>query len=182
MEESMLTQSKNNFIERLKKKNIPVTWNFILIGLVGRHSLQRQICLNEVINYALEREVEGPYNKYIENIAFSEENKEYIIENILEIIKNEEDTKKNSNDLKKWELLLLENFLEELEEDPIRGLTNLTSFWSQFDFPHDSPHEVQGCHNNLTPEDYYTQKNYLKIITKHKNWINNTEIALRDSL
>ncbi|MBA3814388.1 MAG: DUF2247 family protein [Alphaproteobacteria bacterium] len=175
----MAYQSKNRFIERLEEKNIPVTWHFLLMGFMGPGVLPNQLSSDEIVNYALKKEMEGPSNKIIENIAYSDVDDRTIIEKNLRILSSEEDQENKLSDLKKWELLLLEDHFEDLSEDPIKGLTSLTSFWSQFDFPEDCPHEVQSRGNTTSPERYYTQEHYHQLIKKHKQWMEQTEQQLR---
>ncbi len=134
--------SKSNFIERLENKNIPVTWNFLLIGLMGPGVLQSQLSCTEIANYAIKKRTHGGNSTMIENISYSEGDERQVVEDNLRLLSLEENKKRKLTDLKKWQLLLLEDLLEASSEEPTQGLTALTDFWSQFDFPTDSPHEV----------------------------------------
>jgi len=49
-----------------------------------------------------------------------------------------------SYELRKWRVVLLEELLEKIPDDPLYGLIALTEFWQNFGFPPDAPHEVQG--------------------------------------
>ncbi|MBA3814259.1 MAG: DUF2247 family protein [Alphaproteobacteria bacterium] len=174
----MESQFKSSFIERLQAKNIPVTWTFLLMGLMGPGILPSQLSCDEIVHYVLNKSIEGPSNRFIENIAYSRIDERQLIEYNLRLLSEQENQETKLSDLKKWELLLLEDHFENLSEDPIKGLTDLTSFWSQFDFPTDSPHEIQGRGNNISPKNYYTREYYQELIKKHKQWMEQTEKQL----
>lgn len=174
----MKNQLKQSFIKRLKAKNIPVTWDFLLLGFIGPGVLPAQLSADEIVDYALQTIMEGSTNNLVEYIAYSEVGELQFIESKLRILSAQESEKSKADDFKKWELLLLEDLLQNLPEDSITGLTELTSFWSQLDFPSESPHKIQGRNNSLTPEDYYTKENYQQLIKKHIQWMQQTEQRL----
>lgn len=74
-------------------------------------------------------------------------------------------------ELRKWRLVLLEELLVSLPHDAIEGLVTLFEFWQEFGFPIDSPHMVQGRENTFTPEEYYHDDNFQRLIDSHRNWI-----------
>jgi hypothetical protein len=84
----------------------------------------------------------------------------------------------SSHELRKWRVVLLEDLLDHLPSDPLYGLIALTEFWQSFGFPPDSPHEVQGKENTLTPDDYYQEDNYQRSISRHKAWIEQEKAGL----
>lgn len=83
-----------------------------------------------------------------------------------------------SSELRKWRVVLLEDLLDHIPSDPLYGLISLTEFWQNFGFPSDSPHEVQGKGSTLSPDDYYDENNYQRLVSRHKAWIEQEKAAL----
>lgn len=81
-------------------------------------------------------------------------------------------------ELRKWRLLLLEELLNSIPNDPTYGLTALTEFWQGFGFPQDSPHQVQGRGNEIPPSMYYQDQNLQQSIARHRAWIKMERLAL----
>ena len=81
--------------------------------------------------------------------------------------------------LRKWRLMLLENLLQDLPQDPIEGLNTLTEFWQNFGFPLDSPHEVRGRGNSISPYEYYQSENLVRLLKNHWEWVEDERERLR---
>lgn len=81
-------------------------------------------------------------------------------------------------ELRKWRVTLLEQLLRSLPLDPVYGLIALSEFWQSFGFPSDCPHEVQGRGNAVTPEDYYAEDNLLRLLRRHRAWIEREKLAI----
>ncbi len=84
-----------------------------------------------------------------------------------------------SREVRKWRVVLLEDLLGNIPSGPLYGLIALTEFWQNFGFPPDSPHEVQGKGNTVSPADYYQESNYQKLVSRHKAWIEQEKAGLR---
>jgi len=74
-------------------------------------------------------------------------------------------------ELRKWRLVLLEELLENLPEDPLYGLPASIEFWRRFGFPSDSPREVQGGGAALSPSECYRQENLDRLLECHWEWV-----------
>ncbi|HEU4388194.1 MAG TPA: DUF2247 family protein, partial [Blastocatellia bacterium] len=72
--------------------------------------------------------------------------------------------------------------LNNLPQDAVYGLVALTEFWQGFGFPPDSPHEVQGRGNTITPLDYYQQENLVRLLACHRAWIKEEKIAIEQAV
>jgi len=81
-------------------------------------------------------------------------------------------------ELRKWRLILLEQVLGVMPQDALYGLMALTEFWQSFGFPSDSPHEVQGRGNAITPPEYYQQENLRRLLARHRAWIDDERAAI----
>ncbi len=82
-------------------------------------------------------------------------------------------------ELRKWRLVLLEQVLENMPQDALYGLMALTEFWQSFGFPPDSPHEVQGKENTITPSEYFQQENLTRLLARHRAWMNDEKAAIK---
>ncbi len=83
-----------------------------------------------------------------------------------------------SRELRKWRVVLLEEEVSNIPTDPLYGLIALTEFWQNFGFPADSPHEVQGKGNTIDPNDYYEERNFQRLVARHKKWIGQEKVEL----
>jgi hypothetical protein len=173
----MAFQSKNRFIQRLIDENISITWGFLLLGFDGPGTLTKQISQQDIIDYCLNLHLQGIEDRIVEDIAFASEDEEELIRNKLNDLSKIEN---NSDiDLKTWEYLLLEELIPTLPKDPLRGLLELTDFWSQFNYPKNSPHQIQGRNNTLTPQEFYTRENFNFLLEENKKWLQKTENELK---
>ena len=81
-------------------------------------------------------------------------------------------------ELRKWRLILLEELLDNMPKDAVYGLMALSEFWQNFGFPPDSPHEVQGRGNSITPSEYYQAQNLHRLLGRHRAWVLEERAAL----
>lgn len=79
---------------------------------------------------------------------------------------------------RKWRVISLDRVLKDLPSDSLYGLIALSEFWQSFGFPSDSPHEIQGRENTKSPEDYYDDANYQRLVTLHQTWIEKEKAEL----
>jgi hypothetical protein len=82
-------------------------------------------------------------------------------------------------ELRKWRLVLLEELLVNMPKDAIHGLMALTEFWQDFGFPSDSPHDVQGRGNTITPSEYYQEENLHRLVDFHHTWIEDERASFK---
>ena len=82
-------------------------------------------------------------------------------------------------ELRKWRVVLLEDVLANMPTDALHGLIALTEFWQDFGFPSDSPHEVQGKGNTITPGEYYQGENLRRLVDRHRQWIEQERASLK---
>jgi hypothetical protein len=72
-------------------------------------------------------------------------------------------------EIRKWRIVLLQNALQQLPDDPIYGMVAITEFWSKFDFPSDGPLHMSGD-KYISPE-YYQKQFYDNTIASHEDWV-----------
>ncbi len=73
--------------------------------------------------------------------------------------------------LRKWRVVLLIETLDNLQGNPLYALIDLTTFWTNWNNPADSPHTIQGVGNEIAPNEYYSLENLNKITERHRLWI-----------
>lgn len=72
---------------------------------------------------------------------------------------------------KKWLVFSLKELMDHLPKDSLYGPLELNNFWNEWGEPNNSPNIIQGVNNTMTPNEFYTNENYLKIISNHSLWI-----------
>lgn len=72
---------------------------------------------------------------------------------------------------RKWRAVALEDLLSKVGGDPVYDLIALGEFWADWGSATESPFVVQGVGNNLTPEEYYTERNLDETIKRHQDWL-----------
>jgi hypothetical protein len=169
--------------ERLRVE-FGVNWTTLLVGWdrPGRFS-HAVISVDEIDAYATERLVSSPTTDEEELVVrllalnLRCERPEVIRERLVDLSTcNGADP---SVELRKWRIALLEECLDNIPAHPIYGLTALTDFWNQFEYPPDSPHVVQGRGNSITPTEYYCEENLQRLLARHRAWIQVEKHALQ---
>jgi hypothetical protein len=163
-----------DLLKRLNSLGFSITWRLLLIGWNGPAKFGRVVTADDIIAYATDLigSPKGSYQPEITELAAAQRNETDVVEACLRRLSGVEGTAPGL-ETRKWRYVLLEQLMEKLPRDPVQGLTELTTFWEQFDFPADSPHLVQGKGNRLSPEQYYTITFLNKIVLKHKAWMEN---------
>jgi hypothetical protein len=160
-------------IEKLRSMNL-IDWGVILEGVNGIPGLNIKLSSSEVSRFACEKLIdideENVSHGQILQLACAEENSEGEIVSLLkEICKNERIELDVSH--RKWRLVMLSGILENLPDDPLYALMDLSQFWTVWGNPTDSPHVIQGVDNEMSPNEYYTIENKNKLLEKHKVWL-----------
>lgn len=165
-------------LDDFKKYGLNITWTIVDIGYNSekfKHLLNAQ----DIINYSIELLENGDRSLDVTLLASANGgNIEEISELIRKLAKNE--TKNYNIEFKKWRVIYLINYLPKNQKDYIQGLIDIGDIWAMFDFPYDSPHVFQGRNNSITPAEYYTQENFVKLMKSHEIWIENELADLRN--
>lgn len=148
--------------------NLSVNWKVVYIGWNSNFIFKRQLRAKEIINFAISKLDEE--NENILKLAACFENEEDTISNYLSLLA-EEEISSYSISLKKWEVIFVIKELPPKNIDFIQGLLALGEIWIELNFPNDCPHIFQGQENSISPNDYYTYKNFIFLYNKHLEWI-----------
>ena len=152
-------------IADIKELSLNITWRMLYRGL-----LEKQISINEIVEYAIEQLEKGDDRIEICELAgSSDDDLEDIMDTLYKLAKEE----KSQDDLedRKLRAVRINNFLKEKETNCIDGLIGLTELWLELGCPTDSPHIIQGKGNNISPAEYYTDENYNYLYEKNKCWL-----------
>lgn len=147
-----------------------ITWSLINIGYRGSEIFKEELTAEEIINYSISRVVEEDDNPLVFELAceFAQNRNEVAV--YVEKLTIQEN-KDYEIEFRKWRVLYVINHLPNPNMEYVKGLLELGDIWAFFNFPKDSPHVYQGRNNKLTPNQYYTQENFDKLLEKHREWI-----------
>lgn len=159
---------------QLKTSGLPYGWTTILVGWRGVGTYYRLVSSAEVVSYADDQlnTVSDDTFGIVFELSQSNSNDFDIINSSLENLASAApEDRKDAERI--WQIILLKHILLDLTGDPIDGLTQLSGFWAEFDYPVDSPHTIQGRNNMISPHDYYKEDNFKQTLAKHLQWIDN---------
>lgn len=154
-------------IDDVRKLGFDITWDIAKVGWIGPNNFQRQLSVEEINRFADMKidEAMGSDLEYMAELSTSTD-ESVITENLNKIC-----PKSTESAVMIWRVVLLQKTLSDLSKDAMNGLLELTEFWSNFGFPADSPHVVQGLGNDIPPNEYYTQENFEKLLQRHRKWL-----------
>ena len=166
-------------IRDFTEKGFGITWTLLDIGFDGSVKFSKQLSGQDIIDYAIDRIEKGDESPDVVLLAGSHASN---TEEISELLKKLSDDEKVDGDVefRKWRVLYVSNHLPHVQDDYIQGLIELGDIWAYFDFPDDSPHVFQGRNNDIVPNEYYTQKNYERLLDAHKRWLDEEITHLRN--
>ncbi len=152
-------------IADIKELKLNITWRMLYRGL-----LEKQIPINEIVEYAMEQLEKGDDRIEICELAGSSDND---LEDIMNILYELADEEKSQDDLedRKLRATRVNNFLKDKYSNCIDGLMGLTELWLELGYTTDSPHIIQGKDNSISPMEYYTDENYNYLYEKNKSWL-----------
>ena len=157
-------------LEDFKNNNLKINWKVIDIGCLGSEIFKNELSYDDIINFSLEEFDEK--NKLILRIVASDRDKYqkmgYLVQELANMEKSEYKLA-----FEKWKLVYIKKNFPKLNKNVIQGLIELNDLWVKLDFPEDSPCILQGVKNNISPQEYYTEENYIYLYNRHLKWIRN---------
>jgi hypothetical protein len=159
------------YVDEMRAAGLSVNWRTLLVGREGPGKYPPLLSLEDVRGFA-ETELDSVSKQSVATAAIVAASDDDAIEVDAYLRKlAEQDPSDSMRELRKWRLVLLNRAMKELPQDPLYGLLRLTEFWERFDFPGDGPHVVQSRENRTTPQEYYTEENFKRLVRKHEEWI-----------
>ena len=148
-------------IADIKELKLNITWKLLYRGL-----LEKQISINEIIEYAKEQLEKGDDRIEICELAGSSD---YDLEDVMDTLYELAKEEKNPDDLedRKLRAARVNKFLKDKNTNCIDGLMGLTELWLELGCTADSPHIIQGKDNSISPVEYYTDANYNYLYEKN---------------
>ena len=165
-------------IEHFIKYGIKVTWKLLEIGYKSDSVFSNQLTSADIISYAIGKLAECDDIVIIDLASEYESNTDSIQDKLYTLAEME-----NSSyelEFKKWQVVYVLTNLPQENIDYLQGLFKLGDIWADLNYPLDSPHIYQGRHNEISPEEYYTQQNYRLLWQKHCEWIANELKQIED--
>ena len=169
-----------DYLKKFRSLGFPITWTLLSTGWNGPGKFGRLIDVDDISEYATQiiERPDGSYPPEVVNLAAASAGDPELVETCLKRLSATE-TVSPEIEARKWRYVLLEKCLGALpKNEPIEGLVELTTFWEQFDYPPDSPLQVQGRNNQAAPTEYYTVANYESTIQRHLDWMENERRSL----
>lgn len=163
-----------NFIE----KGFGISWTLLNMGWSGNVKFKKQLAGQDIIDFAMSKMEDGDESIDVVLLASSHAANEEEISEILKRLSDSEDVNAD-NEFRKWRAIYVSKNLPDIHAKYIQGLIKLGDIWTFLDFPDDSPHVFQGRNNSITPNEYYTQENYIKLLEKHREWVEKEITYLR---
>lgn len=155
-------------LEDFKNNNLKINWKVIDIGCLGSEIFKNELSYDDIINFSLEEFDEK--NKLILRIVASDRDEYqemgYLVQELANMEKSEYKLA-----FEKWKLVYIKKNFPKLNKNVIQGLIELNDLWVKLDFPEDSLCILQGVKNNISPQEYYTEENYIYLYNRHLNWI-----------
>lgn len=153
-------------LEIFSETRLPVAWRTVLLGWEGPGKNSPQLVLDDVRRYASQRLADGESDEDIVSIAIAADDDSDKVRVKLKALAEREGSDA-SQEVRKWQVVMLFCLLDELPNDPLDGLLALMEFWAGFDFPSDGPLDLPAP----GATDYYTHRNYVTVVQKHRSWL-----------
>ena len=152
-------------IADIKGLKLNITWKLLYRGL-----LEKQISINEIVEYAKEQLEKGEDRIEICELAGSGD---YDLEDVMDTLYELANEEENPDDIedRKIRAARVNKFLKDKNTNCIDGLMGLTELWLELGFTADSAHIIQGKDNSISPMEYYTDANYNYLYEKNKHWL-----------
>ena len=155
-------------LEDFKNNNLKINWKVIDIGCLGSEIFKNELSYDDILNFSLEKFDEK--NKLILRIVGSDRDEYQEIGYLVQELANMEKSEYKLA-FEKWKLVYIKKNFPKLNKNVIQGLIELNDLWVKLDFPEDSLCILQGVKNNISPQEYYTEENYIYLYNRHLNWI-----------
>ena len=155
-------------LDDFKSNNLKINWKVIHIGCLGSEIFKNELSYDDILNFSLEKFDEK--NKLILRIVGSDRDEYQEIGYLVQELANMEKSEYKLA-FEKWKLVYIKKNFPKLNKNIIQGLIELNDLWVKLDFPEDSPCILQGVKNNISPQEYYTEENYICLYNRHLDWI-----------
>ena len=162
-------------LNRLEQDNL-VDWGVILQAWKELPGTECKLSTDYIADYAIAQIEKQEYNippNLIELFDAGYDSllleKEEVTELLEEICIQEQIEVEIS--FRKCRLVALEITIDGILHDCIYSLIELTDFWRAWGNPDKKPHTIQGLDSNMSPIEYYAEKNYQELLEAHKIWI-----------
>lgn len=158
------------------EKNLCVNWKVVYIGYSGSEIFKDSLVYDDIMEYAISKIKEE--SLVLKLLSYDKEEKDKISETLKKLAEQEKSSEEIA--LEKWRVLYVIKNLPSENVSFLGGILALGEIWTKLGFPDDSPHVFQGRNNNVSPKNYYTYENFMKLYKLHLDWIVNKLKILSD--
>ena len=161
-----------SYLDAFRSACFAINWRTIALGWDGPCKWPRLLTLADVQEFAgslLSAPSSADEPALIRLVAASADDIEGVTKEIHTLANGS--AADPERELRKWRVVLLKDELWKCPRNPLYGLLALTEFWEKFGYPEDGPHTVQGRGNTSTPNEYYSEENYRRLLKRHADWI-----------
>jgi hypothetical protein len=156
-------------LKDFKEARFLITWKLINLGFRVHNQFAAYLSAEAIIDYAQRQRV-ITHDEEVSLLAGKDKKDITGIDCRVRSLAEKESTSYEL-EFRKWRVLWIRNGLPDIEADYTFGLTKLEDLWARFDFPDDTPHVIRGKNNAITPDEYYTEKNYKASLKKNQDWV-----------
>lgn len=173
------TMNKLNFLENMGFK---ISWKLIYIGLFGDDEIPVSLTHNDVIEYldSLLTDLNEQTDNIITLICEKDDCEEDECEKFDRLLKKlaNEDDSSSAIQKRKWRAYLLKNVIDNISEDWLQGLLELTEFWMSMGMLEDCPLTFPSSDNEKSVQDYYSPSSYEFNLNKNQEWLNKEILSI----
>lgn len=157
-------------ITKLEEMGFKINWTLLKIGYQGLDFLPKVLTIGDICDYAINKLefLEFDY-ELIAQLAGMENDQYELCEVLTKLTKSEK--VETIYQIRKWTVLIVKQELEKLPIEYTDGLLKLSDLWVSLGLPDYCPHIIQGRNNKYTPQEYYTQDMYDRLVHENASWI-----------
>jgi len=159
-----------NKLKMLENIGFKIPWELMRIGLNGFCEIPATLSRPEIIEYLYDSISDDnnqtdciiPLICEEDSRQFDDLLKRYAEDNPCDIFIQK----------RKWRVYLLKTLLETINQDFFQGILELMEFWSAMGDSEDGPHILPQGTGDTEKGDYFTETNYVILVSKCKKWLN----------
>ena len=155
-------------LDQLVRWGLKINWTLLRAGYCGKGFIPPQFTQEDIVAYALEK-LKTVEDNLVAVLAGAE-NDRYEFESTLNSLAKNEGASEEIQ-ARKLRALLVFRCMETAPDDCVEGLIHWTETWVSLGLPEDCPHIVQGRHNALSPDAYYTREMCEALKKRNADWL-----------
>lgn len=154
----------------IRNMNLKITWKLIYIGLYGYDVIQPILTDYDVFEYLddLLTDVNNLTDDIISLVCLKDNKSEF--RKFLQNLANHDESEM-SIQVRKWKVLLLQELLNNISKEPLKGLLELMEFWFSIGVTNDCPFVFPDSKDSKAIQEYFSQSSYDIIVADNREWL-----------